>query len=543
MDEEKIQFGYMKIADALPLFVAIEKGYFKENFLKIELVEFTTGNAIISAMKRGIIIGGACIGFAPIFFANKKNTSFTMIADGGKIEASPRPYFGIVTIKHSGIRKIEDLNRKKIAINGYNTNSDVFFQVASKKAGIESNIVTLPFPYILNALRDGHIDAGIISEPYMTIASESIGINVIPDFEEYIRSLQRTAVCISNDYISKNPYAVKKFVLAYNKAIEFINNNSEQARELFSKWMNLPIAVARKMTMLKWDVDFNNTEIIDKYNKVLAEFNIKERGNIFVKELEVTFGNRKKVTAIKDLNFEAKAGELICLLGTTGCGKSTILNAIAGFVSPTNGQIFLDEKPICEAGLERGIVFQRPALFPWRTVKRNVEFGLEMKGISKADRSKIAAAYINIVGLDGFEKNYPSELSGGMEQRVDIARVLANDPLVILMDEPFGSLDAQTRSIMQELLLNISEEFGKTIIFVTHDVDEAIFLADRIVVLTALPGKVKEEIRVSLPRPRSYEVVISNEYINIKKRVLGLIREETLKIVKSIPNISAIDLN
>jgi ABC-type nitrate/sulfonate/bicarbonate transport system ATPase subunit len=295
--------------------------------------------------------------------------------------------------------------------------------------------------------------------------------------------------------------------------------------------------------MLKWDVDFNNTEIIDKYNKVLAEFNIKERGNIFVKELEVTFGNRKKVTAIKDLNFEAKAGELICLLGTTGCGKSTILNAIAGFVSPTNGQIFLDEKPICEAGLERGIVFQRPALFPWRTVKRNVEFGLEMKGISKADRSKIAAAYINIVGLDGFEKNYPSELSGGMEQRVDIARVLANDPLVILMDEPFGSLDAQTRSIMQELLLNISEEFGKTIIFVTHDVDEAIFLADRIVVLTALPGKVKEEIRVSLPRPRSYEVVISNEYINIKKRVLGLIREETLKIVKSIPNISAIDLN
>jgi len=251
---------------------------------------------------------------------------------------------------------------------------------------------------------------------------------------------------------------------------------------------------------------------------------------ILAKDLTVSYRNR---LAIDRISFHVAPGEFVCFLGTTGCGKSTILNAIAGFIKPTNGAIYIDNHPIDGPGPDRGFVFQQHALFSWKTVQGNVEFGLKMQGMSRNERRIVANDYIKRVGLDGFQKNYPSQLSGGMQQRVGLARVLASNPAVMLMDEPFGSLDAQTRSMMQELLLDIWEEFGKTIIFVTHDVEEAIFLADRILVLTARPGVVKEEIRISLPRPRSYETLISSEYLQIKKRVLELIRIETLKTVES----------
>lgn len=235
--------------------------------------------------------------------------------------------------------------------------------------------------------------------------------------------------------------------------------------------------------------------------------------------------------AVQDMTFEVAPGEFVCLLGTSGCGKSTILNAIAGFIRPSGGEILLDGDPVERSSREKGIVFQSHALFPWKTVISNVEFGLKMKGISKGNRAKIAQFYLTLVGLRGYESNYPTELSGGMEQRVGIARVLANDPLIILMDEPFGALDAQTRQMMQELLLKIWDEYNKTIIFVTHDVDEAIFLADRLLVLTARPARVKKEICIKLARPRNYNVLLSPDFIRIKEEVIELIREETLKTI------------
>lgn len=251
---------------------------------------------------------------------------------------------------------------------------------------------------------------------------------------------------------------------------------------------------------------------------------------IIAKDLTVVYSGREKATvAVEHLNFQIAPGEFICFLGTTGCGKSTILNVIAGFIKPTKGMVLIGGQPITAPGIERGFVFQQHTLFSWKTVRGNVEFGLKMKGVGQIERGAIADKYIKLVGLTGFEKSYPSQLSGGMQQRVGLARALANDPVVILMDEPFGSLDSQTRSIMQELLLNIWEASGKTIIFVTHDIDEAIFLADRIIVLTARPGKVKEEIPIPLPRPRSYNVVTSEDYINIKRKVLELVREETIR--------------
>jgi NitT/TauT family transport system ATP-binding protein len=256
---------------------------------------------------------------------------------------------------------------------------------------------------------------------------------------------------------------------------------------------------------------------------------------IIARDLTIAYSERKgRIVAVENLNFKITPGEFVCFLGTTGCGKSTILNVIAGFIKPTTGVVLMGSQPITGPGPERGFVFQQHALFSWKNVRGNVEFGLKMKGINRIKRATIADEFIRLVGLTGFEKSYPRELSGGMQQRVGLARTLANDPAVILMDEPFGSLDAQTRLMMQELLLNIWGKLGRTVVFVTHDVDEAIFLADRILILTSRPGKLKDEIVVSLPRPRSYEVMMSVEYISIKKRVLALIREETIKSMNSI---------
>ena len=251
-------------------------------------------------------------------------------------------------------------------------------------------------------------------------------------------------------------------------------------------------------------------------------------GKIEVDNLRVVFGNGDdEVTAIRDLSFTVNAGEFVCLLGTSGCGKTTILNVLAGFIPPTEGEARLDGQQLGAPGPDRGMVFQRHALFPWKTVRQNVEFGLKARGIPTSDRLERAREYIGLVGLTGFEDSYPAELSGGMEQRVGLARTLAIDPLVLLMDEPFGSLDAQTRLTMQELLLGIWDRSHKTVVFVTHDVDEAILLADRILVLTARPARVKEEIRVSLPRPRTYQLVTSRQFVDIKQRALQLIREES----------------
>lgn len=255
--------------------------------------------------------------------------------------------------------------------------------------------------------------------------------------------------------------------------------------------------------------------------------------HIKAENLTVVFAQQTNpITAIEDLSFEIQPGEFVCFLGTSGGGKSTILNLIAGFIFPTSGGIYFNGNNISGPAPDRGIVFQQFALFPWLTVEENIAFGLNMKSMEQQQKKDFVRRYIDLVGLQGFEKNYPHTLSGGMQQRVAIARALSNDPSVILMDEPFGSLDAQTRMVMQEMLLDIWQQSHKTIVFVTHDVDEAIFLADRILVLSARPGKLKKEIIVNLPRPRSYKLTTSIEYATLKSEVMKLIRPETQKAIK-----------
>jgi NitT/TauT family transport system ATP-binding protein len=209
------------------------------------------------------------------------------------------------------------------------------------------------------------------------------------------------------------------------------------------------------------------------------------------------------VTALEGVNLEIMDGEFLCVVGLSGCGKTTLLNILGGFFEHTEGEILLDGKPLTDAErMNRGVVFQEYALFPWRTALKNVEFGLEMKGIDKKEREETARKYIKLVHLEKFSHLYPHNLSGGMQQRVAVARAYAYEPEFLLMDEPFGALDAQTRESLQEMTTEVWQKTKKTIFYVTHNLSEAVYLADRIVVLAGQPGKIHKEIRIDLPRPR-----------------------------------------
>jgi len=232
------------------------------------------------------------------------------------------------------------------------------------------------------------------------------------------------------------------------------------------------------------------------------------------------------ITALKDINFKTHRREFVCVIGPSGCGKSTLIRILAGLESPTQGQVLLDGKPKSEPGPDRGMVFQGYTLFPWLTIKKNVMFGLQMKGMANVDAESEAMQWVDLVGLSKFAESYPHQLSGGMKQRVAIARALANQPRILLMDEPFGALDPQTRLKMQTNLLEIWRNIDITVLFITHDLDEAIFLADRILVLKANPGEVEELIEVSVPRPRSPEQLLSPEFLATKKRLEELIHPE-----------------
>ena len=225
-----------------------------------------------------------------------------------------------------------------------------------------------------------------------------------------------------------------------------------------------------------------------------------------------------KVPGVKDVSFDIAASEFICIVGPSGCGKSTLLNIIAGFLSPAAGEIRIGGKPVTGHGKDRGVVFQDFAhLFPWRTALGNVTFGLEMKGVAKEEREKIAREQLRLVKLEKFTASYPHHLSGGMQQRVAIARALAYNPSVLLMDEPFAALDALTRDDMQRLLAEVWRETRKTVIYVTHNVAEAVYLADRVIVMSPHPGTVKAEIKIALPRPRD---PLSAEFVDMQKELL-----------------------
>jgi len=257
-----------------------------------------------------------------------------------------------------------------------------------------------------------------------------------------------------------------------------------------------------------------------------------------IAEVTMKFRTRRgaEVVAVDDLSLDVMDREFISIVGPSGCGKSTLLRVVAGLVEPTSGAVYLDGRQVDAPGADRGMVFQSYTLFPWLTVLGNVQFGSRINGLPAAERERLAREYLEMVGLKGFEGHYPKELSGGMMQRVAIARALANDPEVLLMDEPFGALDAQTRIIMQELLVNLWQRTPKTILFVTHDIDEALFLSERVYIMTARPGRIKQVLAVDLPRPRSLDLLTAPTFVAMKRTVLASIKEEGLKAINVISN-------
>ncbi|MGI5834866.1 MAG: ABC transporter ATP-binding protein [Chloroflexota bacterium] len=237
-------------------------------------------------------------------------------------------------------------------------------------------------------------------------------------------------------------------------------------------------------------------------------------------------GDEEGTMALQDVSLEVYDSEFLCLLGPSGCGKTTLLRIVAGLVVPTDGIVLLDGQPSMGPDANKGMVFQRDATFPWLTVEQNVEYPLKLHGVPRSDRQSIVHKYIQLVGLTGFEKAYPKELSGGMRKRVDIARTYAYNPKVLLMDEPFGSLDLFTKTRMQAELLDLWSKERKTVVFVTHDLDEAIFLADRVAVMSKRPGRIREILEINLPRPRNVDVKVSESFGSIRRRLWEQFEDE-----------------
>ena len=239
-----------------------------------------------------------------------------------------------------------------------------------------------------------------------------------------------------------------------------------------------------------------------------------------------------EMVALNGVTLDIYENEFICVVGPSGCGKSTLLNIIAGLSEPTSGAVYCDGKKVTGTGTERGVVFQQYALFPWLTVKKNVRFALEMRGIKGAEADKLAMEYLAKVDLTKFADHYPKELSGGMKQRVAIARAYAAEPQVLLMDEPFGALDAQTRTQLQTELLETWERDRKTCFFITHDVDEAIILAQRVIIMSARPGRIKDIVDIDIPYPRTQETKMSPRFLELKNHIWGQVYQEYLEVRK-----------
>lgn len=265
---------------------------------------------------------------------------------------------------------------------------------------------------------------------------------------------------------------------------------------------------------------------LDQSPEVSARFaSLHQRDKVLeVQGLNKKFNSSQgEVTALKDVNFSVHRREFVCVIGASGCGKSTLIRILAGLETATSGQVLLDGEAVSGPGPDRGMVFQGYTLFPWLTVKKNVMFGLKAQGHSENTAESEAMQWIDLVGLEKFANAYPDQLSGGMKQRVAIARALANKPRILLMDEPFGALDAQTRCKMQSYLMEIWRNIDITILFITHDLDEAVLLADRVLVLKPHPGEVQEFIEVPVPRPRSIDQLVSPEFLATRKRLDDLI--------------------
>ncbi|CAN7370645.1 ABC transporter ATP-binding protein [Acidovorax delafieldii] len=252
--------------------------------------------------------------------------------------------------------------------------------------------------------------------------------------------------------------------------------------------------------------------------------------SVSIQAVSRTFEGHKgqRTQALLPVDFEVRDNDFVTILGPSGCGKSTLLRIVAGLDHATSGRVLLDGVPVEGPGADRGMVFQSYTLFPWLTIEQNIRFGLRERGMPEAQQIERAAYFIAKVGLRGFEQHFPKQLSGGMQQRTAIARALANDPKILLMDEPFGALDNQTRVLMQELLLGIWEAERKTVLFVTHDIDEAIFMANRVAVFSARPGRIKTELAVDLPHPRHYTIKTSPEFMDLKARLTEEIRAESM---------------
>lgn len=290
--------------------------------------------------------------------------------------------------------------------------------------------------------------------------------------------------------------------------------------------------LAQKMNMVNEPSSLANDSALETQTNKENKHAMQQKIQLHIDEVTLRFPTKggHEFTALEKVSMEVREQEFVVIVGPSGCGKSSLLYLTAGLNTPTEGEIKVGENIVKAPGAERGMVFQGYTLFPWMTVRKNIEFGLKQKKMPVVQRKVIVDKYIREVGLENFADHYPKQLSGGMKQRVAIARALANDPKILLMDEPFGALDSQTRMQMQQLLLQVWEHSKKTVVFVTHDIDEAIMLGDRVFVMGARPGRIQKILNVDIPHPRTLDMVMDPEFITLKREILSLLHDDLAQI-------------
>lgn len=286
-------------------------------------------------------------------------------------------------------------------------------------------------------------------------------------------------------------------------------------------------SLVSQSTLMQATSDVASESITQTLGSSYEQLNTDTSPKLEVRSLCKTFQHQgKPISVLQNINMHLNSNEFVCIVGASGCGKSTLLNIIAGLVPPSSGQVLVDGEAVPGPGADRGMVFQSYTLFPWLSVAENIAFGLKLRHLSRSEVKQRVAYYLEVVGLSRFAKAYPKQLSGGMKQRVAIARALANEPEVLLMDEPFGALDAQTKEQMQQFLLELWEQTHTTILTITHDLEEAVFLAQRIYVMGAHPGRIKQDFKVSLPEHRDLEIKLNPAFIQIKRKIIHALRDE-----------------
>jgi len=475
-----IKVGYVPIADCLQLYVAQEKGLFTKQGLSVELVSLQSGTRIIEALLSNSLDVGIS-NVVTTMISHTKGVPIVGIT-GGPLETASRKTKALMVLNNSRISQPKDLAGKTVAVNALRNIEHVMLRQYLEKNEVPVDsvrVIEAPFPQMDGILKNGSADAVMAIEPYISLSRLNNTARILGHPYTDVRPRNIVSIYdVKEEWLQKNPETAKKFAAAIAEATDFINTNDAEARQILLKYTKLPAEVADKAF-------FPSRSIQAAMNTFLTGRTLLSVQD--VSHVYPSVQNGKSVEALHKIAFEIPEGQFSSIVGKSGCGKTTLLKVIAGLLNPSSGRVFLDGEMVRGPLKSLAVVFQdySKSLLPWKTVQDNVRLGLRsLVDLEETQKRERVDSYLELVGLIASAKKYPWQLSGGMQQRVAIARALARHPKLLLLDEPFGALDAPTRYSLEDHVLRITHDLGITVLMITHDIDEAVYMSDRVLVMS-----------------------------------------------------------